>query len=244
MSATLSILRHQTVPLSHAETELAVDRTVGTQVQTWDSQQFAQDQIRNLVRKVFLQGWPRPARQVVFSAASPDLEVTHLCRSVGEVLAAERAGKVSLVDASLQMRALEQSFRSSSSDDPGHPPTTGVLRKSSRLVAPNLWLVTADKFLGSGENEFNSGWLCGRLGELRREFDFAVIHGTPAASQGGTAFLAHLCDGLVLALEAHRTRRIMAKHIREQLLAANVRLLGVVLCDRSFPIPEKLYRRL
>jgi hypothetical protein len=32
--------------------------------------------------------------------------------------------------------------------------------------------------------------------------------------------------------------------IREQLSAANVRLLGTVLRDRVFPIPEKLYRRL
>ncbi len=221
-----------------------VDRAGETQVQTWESPQFAQDQIRNLVRRVFLQGGPRPARQVVFSALSADLEVAQLCRRVGEALAAERAGKVSLVDASLRTPALEQSLGNSSNDDPAQAGSNGMRRNCSRLVAPNLWLVTGKNFLGSAENLFNSGWLCGRLGELRREFDFAVIHGTPIASEGGTAFLAHLCDGLVLALEAHRTRRIMAKRIREQLLAANVRLLGVVLCDRSFPIPERLYRKL
>jgi len=242
MSAGLSILRHREIPLSQGETDLAIERAAETQVKAWNPQQFAQDQLRNLVRKVFLQGWPRPARQVVFSAASADLDIAPLCRRVGEVLAAEKTGKVSVVGASLQTRALEQSFASSSRDDSAHPQNTEVLRKCSRLVASNLWLVTADNFLGSTENELNSGWLCGRLGELRREFDFAVIHGASAASEGGTAFLAHLCDGLVLAMEAHRTRRIMAKRIREQLLAANVRLLGVVLCDRSFPIPEKLYR--
>jgi hypothetical protein len=48
----------------------------------------------------------------------------------------------------------------------------------------------------------------------------------------------------VLALDAHRTRRRSAMRIREQLSAANVRLLGAVLRDRVFPIPERLYRRL
>ena len=143
MSAGLSILRRREIPLSRGETDLAIERAAETQVQAWNPQQFEQDQIRNLVRKVFLQGWPRPARQVVFSAASADLDVARLCRRVGEVLAAEKTGKVSVVDSSLQTRALEQSFGSSSGNDSGHPQTTELLRKCSRLVASNLWLVTA-----------------------------------------------------------------------------------------------------
>lgn len=203
--------------------------------------QFGRDQIRSLVRRVFLQGWPRPARQVVFSAATRGLEISSICREVGEVLADEKVGRVSLVDACLTTRALEQSFGETSDH-----PQAGVreLRKSSRQLAPYLWLVTAETFLGSTHNEHNAAWLCGRLGELRREFDFAVIHAAPSHGDSGSAFLGHFADGIVLALEAHRTRRITAMKIREQLVTANVRLLGVVLCDRNFPIPEKLYQKL
>jgi len=32
----------------------------------WDPDAFGEEQIRGLVRQVFLPGWPKPARQVVF----------------------------------------------------------------------------------------------------------------------------------------------------------------------------------
>ncbi|MGC2194859.1 MAG: hypothetical protein WA628_09290 [Terriglobales bacterium] len=244
MSASLSILRRG-VAGQVAEEEDAALRSANDRERTWDPQQFVQEQMRGLVRRVFLQGWPRPARQVVFSAASPQLEIASLCRKTGEVLAGEGAGRVALVEANFQTPALEQSFGGTSNDGGGDSETAGALRKSSRRIAHNLWLVPAATFLGCAENGHNATWLRSRLGELRREFDFAVIQALPTGESGGSAaFLANLADGLVLALEAHRTRRLTATKIREQLSAANVRLLGVVLHDRSFPIPEKLYRRL
>ena len=208
---------------------------------TSEALKFGRDQIRSLVRRVFLQGWPRPTRQVVFSAATAGLEISSICREVAEVLASEKAGRVSLVDACFRTRELEQSF-GGTSDRPQIE--VGDLHRSSRQVAPGLWLVTAESFLGSTQNEHNAGWLCRRLGELRREFDFAVIQAAPSHGDTGSAFLGHFADGLVLALDAPRTRRITAMRIREQFMTANVRLLGVVLCDRNFPIPEKLYQKL
>jgi len=49
---------------------------------------------------------------------------------------------------------------------------------------------------------------------------------------------------VVLVLEANATRRVAALSAKEALEAAGVRLLGTVLNDRTFPIPEKLYRKL
>jgi len=83
-----------------------------------------------------------------------------------------------------------------------------------------------------------------RLGQLRREFDYAVIHAPSVCNSESLSLLAHVADGLVLSIEAHRTRRLNAMRIRDRLLAANVRLLGVVLQERTFPIPERLYRKL
>jgi len=56
--------------------------------------------------------------------------------------------------------------------------------------------------------------------------------------------IGQLSDGVILGLEAHRTRRIAARITKERLQAANVRLLGVVLNQRTFPIPEGIYRKL
>jgi Mrp family chromosome partitioning ATPase len=82
------------------------------------------------------------------------------------------------------------------------------------------------------------------MGELRREFDYAVIHAPPMGAGGEAGVLAQFADGLVLVLEAHRTRRVLARMAHGKLQAANVRILGAVLSGRTFPIPERLYRRL
>ena len=51
-------------------------------------------------------------------------------------------------------------------------------------------------------------------------------------------------DGVVLVLEANSTRRVAARKAQQAVEAANVRVLGTVLNNRTFPIPEKIYRLL
>jgi Mrp family chromosome partitioning ATPase len=245
MTATFNMLLGGVADDLACESEQPRNAAVEAPDKAWDAQKFGKEQIRGLVRRVFLQGWPRPARQVVFSCSGREVEIASVCRRAGDALAAERAGRVALVEADVRTKALELSFGRTSNDSEKSLEGAGALRKSSRQVAPNLWLVSAAVFLGCGENGNNSAWFLSRLGELRREFDFALIHASPAGeADGSAAFLGHLADGLVLALDAHRTRRRSAMRIREQLSAANVRLLGTVLRDRVFPIPERLYRRL
>lgn len=243
MTASLSILQSGAAPQVALREELVREIAEGQAQPAWNPQRFAHDQIRNLVRRVFLQGWPRPARQVVFSTIHSRVDLAWICRTTGEILTADGGGRVAIVETDLHTPAFEKSFGRTSNDGGGYAETAGAVRKSSLQVARNLWLVPARVFLGCAENEHNAAWLCSRLGELRREFDFAVIHSS-SAETGSATFLGHLADGLILAVEAHRTRRRTALKLREHLLGANVRLLGVVLCERSFPIPEPLYRRL
>ena len=49
---------------------------------------------------------------------------------------------------------------------------------------------------------------------------------------------------VVLVVQANSTRREAARKGKESLDSANVRLLGVVLNERTFPIPEVLYRKI
>jgi Mrp family chromosome partitioning ATPase len=56
--------------------------------------------------------------------------------------------------------------------------------------------------------------------------------------------MAQFADGIILVLSALRTRRATALRAKEMLEGAHARLLGTILTDRVFPIPESLYRRL
>jgi hypothetical protein len=244
MTASAHIVR-PIFPANPAEELASVNtRPMEIRAPEWDPKRFGEEQIRGLVRRVFLPGWPRPARQVVFSAADGDSDVAAVCCRTAQMLATEGAERVCLVETSFGDKPLERRYGGTSIGGDVIFEAAGAVRASSRQIENGVWLVPAVGFLGSPENAHNPALLRSRLGQLRREFDYAVIHAAPVGDSESAALLAPLVDGLVLAVEAHRTRRLTAIRIREHLLAANVRLLGVVLQDRTFPIPERLYRRL
>lgn len=242
MSATSGVIRRQF--LDEAAVEPRGELEAATHgAASWNPTQFAREQIQGLVRRVFIPGWPRPARQVVFSAADAETDVSKLCRFVGEVLASERAGNVCLVEANTRTSALEKSLGGTSNDGAYISQGAGAVRKSCRQISQNLFLVPGN-FLLLPDCSVSLAQIQARLGELRNQFEFTVLHADWAGSGTVTSLLAHVADGMVLGIAAHRTRRAAAQKIREHLLSIDVRLLGVVLSERTFPIPEMLYRRL
>ena len=67
------------------------------QVEGWNPEDFAREQIQGLVLQVFFSRAERPARQVVFSAAEPETDVQNLCWRVAEALSLETSGDIALV---------------------------------------------------------------------------------------------------------------------------------------------------
>jgi hypothetical protein len=207
----------------------------------WNPDRFGEEQVRSLVRQVFLPGWPKPARQVVFCAVE-DGEVAEICLRVSQVLAAQISGTVALVEAHLES--------GQESDDCGTPMPVfrpggfRPVRDSARRLSSHLWRVPREMFLGENEAGLSVEWLPDRLRELRTEFDYTIVHGPPAALCSDTSLLGYLSDGVVLVLEAGATRRATAQRTVQTLQAANARLLGAVLSKRKFPIPDGIYRRL
>jgi len=56
--------------------------------------------------------------------------------------------------------------------------------------------------------------------------------------------IADLMDGVILVVEAEKTRWEVASRAKEDLLQANSKILGVILNRRQFHIPEWLYKTL
>src|SRR5258707_12252019 len=75
----------------HREEERSVPRATG-----WNPDNFAREQVRGLVRQVFLSNMERPVRQVVVSAVDPDSDVKNICRLVGEALALETTASIAV----------------------------------------------------------------------------------------------------------------------------------------------------
>lgn len=199
----------------------------------WNPEEFAREQIRGLVRQLFHTAQARPLRQVIFSAVDPQTDAGEICRSVGEMLALETTMDVAVAGTGLESTAAGK-LRACSTE------VRSPLREAGTQVRRNLWLLPLE---GSGV-EGSAASLHRYLSAVRREFEFSIIAAQAAAISSQAMMLAQFADGIVLVLSAQRTRRVQARKIKATLEEAEARVLGTVLSDREFPIPERLYRRL
>lgn len=228
-------------PWVNAPDEAFADTPSLSPPRTWNAEAFARGQIQGLVRAVFLANSTRTVRQVVFSAVEAETDVRMLCRRVGEALAAETPGTVSVMGACPQLCEVGDTKKEPGSERGEKPASVPPLRRIATRVRANLWLVPP---AGNGNDQTTTASLHSYLGELRREFEYSIIEGPTAGESSEATALAQFADGIILVLSAQRTRRITARKIMDGLLEAQVRVLGTVLSDRVFPIPEKIYRRL
>ena len=233
----------ESLPDSRSDESSRIIVVPAAHTKSWDPQQFAEEQIRGLVRQVFVTAGTQQTRQVVFSAADRETDISPICRRVGETLAAESRGRVCLLEANLPQCKPEKSFGRTSNHGDDVSERAGTARESSHHAFTDISLGLSDSAGSYGHTE-NLVSLQTRLATLRREFDYTIIQAESAGSATTAALFAHFVDGLVLVVAANRTKRLTVRKIREQLRANHVRMLGIVLSERSFPIPESLYRRL
>jgi hypothetical protein len=236
MSANADVLRSsELIGSSVQEAELPRFRvSCGTSV--WNPEDFAREQIRILVRRVFFTNGVRPVKQLVFSAAEPDTDVASICDQVGRTLALETPAHVAIVVREPWAREMIRS----------HPRyvARGAIKSWSTQIGTNLWRVPGFGLSEAREESWTGRYWLSCLAGLQIEFQYAVIHGPVAGASSESAVLGQLADGIVLVLGADSTRKAAACKIKETLDSAQARILGTVLSERKFPIPGWIYRRL
>jgi hypothetical protein len=203
----------------------------------WDPEEFAEQQILSLIQKVFFPGWPRPARQVVFSTVD-GVEAGSICARIAVAMADRVPGTV----CAIEVNPLEPSLARALTGQPRVERSLPNAVPDAQQIQDNLWLLPPEAFFAGTKP--SAAWLRERLSQLRREFDYVVIHASAVGTCSETALLGQLADGVILVLDEQKTRRAAARQAKEILHSANARLLGVVLSEREFPIPEAIYRSL
>ncbi|HUJ95572.1 MAG TPA: hypothetical protein VLW84_09930 [Terriglobales bacterium] len=208
----------------------------------WSLERYGEEQIRGLVRQVFFPGWPRPARQAVFSTVGEG-DAAGISLQIAQTLAAQIPGSVCVVQA-WQEPGAEENHVEASSREQTNPGEFRSLRDWARQLSSKLWTVPLAGLVGENGNAGTADVLAVALRELRLEFDYTILQGPPTGVSNEAALLGHLSDGVILVLEAGSTRKLAAQRAKQMLHEANARCLGVVLDGRRFPIPEGLYRHL
>ena len=199
-----------------------------------------------LVQRVFVFPNSRAPKVVVFSSVDEDNSSSEICSRVGQVLATQVSGSVCLVDANLREpslhRLLEVSKFPGLTDAAVKP---GPIKDFAvRIAGGNLWLVPFGSSAAETSELFASDRLGSRMLELRKEFDHVLIDASSVSSSSDAILLGQMAEGVILVIEANSTRRETARTAKGAFEGAKVRLLGAILNNRTFPIPEALYRRL
>jgi hypothetical protein len=234
MSANSDVWRTSDLIGSQAETSARRRVEISREFASWNAEGFALEQIACLVRRVFFGDSKQPVKQVVFSPAGETPNVVAICEQVGQALAQETTGDVAVVVRDHESTGLARF--------PGQA-RLASLKCSSLRIGTNLWRISEHDFHQRGADLGLRRFWIERLSQLKNEFEYAVIHGPIAGASSEAALLAELADGIVLVL-GPATRRAAVRKVKESLESGRARILGTVLSDRAFPIPEGIYRRL
>jgi len=188
------------------------------------------EQIHSLVQQLFFRRDAAPVRHVGFAPVDSVGQTARLCLDVAKALSGDGRYEVGLIDAGV-----------------GEAPLPTQLRLLSRMsapwaIAPRLWLAPRESWCPPESKHPASDRNLERLREITGEFDFSILRCPPVSWLA--ARVSECCDGLVLVITANRTRRLVAAQIKDQLSKNSVPVLGTVLTDRRFPVPEGLYRSL
>lgn len=195
-----------------------------------------------LVQNLFLSAGENGPRQVVFCGVDEQNGSSSVCAQAGRTLAANTTKAVCLIDANVRSANLSRLLGG------GKPiafsPRSGSLHEHCMQLGTNLWLAESHLFSDSRGALLPVEEFKHRLKQLESAFDYLLIDAPGVGASRDAMTLGRVIDAAILVLEAGRTRRMNAARVKEALEDAGVRLLGTVLHDRSFPIPEKIYRRI
>jgi Mrp family chromosome partitioning ATPase len=198
-----------------------------------------------LVQRVFLSRGEKAPRVVVFCSAQGGDPSSGVCACTGAILAMHGTGSVCLVDANPYSASLGGRFGAN-----GEPGLADALLNGSsvctltRKISDNLWLLSSGSGSCEGKVIPTAQQLKNCLSDLRARFDYVLVDAPPANTHADALLFGQLADGVILVLKSNATRREEALRAKANLMAANARLMGVVLTDRTFPIPRSIYRRL
>ncbi len=78
----------------------------------------------------------------------------------------------------------------------------------------------------------------------RSRFDYVILDTPPVSRFADCLVMGPRVDNIVLVVRAHKTKKQIVQHVKEQIIKHGGRIMGVVLNRRQFFIPEFIYKRL
>ena len=238
----VSLKRKAAKPTSESTGDVGVETLAGIEVPEGVRHYYETLRSRLLLMG---NGSSKPPRVIAVTSCDRGEGVSTVAANLATVLADFTDKRVVLVDANLSNPSIHKIF-----DSPVSPGLTEFLDSGDftpadtrRTPLENLEVIPAGNLSDLGE--INDPKKVAKLiGSLKRYSNFVVFDTPPVGESASLPHLTNLVDGVILVVEAGRMHWEVVNQAKEELLGAKVRVLGVVLNKRRFPIPRVLYNRL
>ena len=202
-------------------------------------------EILGLVHGLFRESGTNVPRTALFASADASGLTSAVSVRAAKALASLDIGTVCIVDANVSSPSMHRLFGVPQGPGVADPLAAGgTFRSLTREVEPGLWVLPAGSPTTIGAFALAPERLKAIARDLRHSFEWVLADIGPIGAAGAGPEIATSGDGVVLVVAANTTRRAVALKIKDEIVAAGGRVLGAVLTDRTFPIPEAIYRRL
>lgn len=189
---------------------------------------------------------PNTSKAILFIGAQEGEGTSTLVRDFALVSAVRLKKSVLLLDADYRNPTQHRFFRI-------HPKHTWdeILRNKRtfkkalyRIGDTSLQVFPIPQNSGSLPRTLYSAEKEGFWGELKQKYDLILIDSAPVAIAHDGVDLSRIVDGVVLVLEAEKTRGPAAKSMKDRIVNNGGKILGIVFNKRRYYIPEWMYKRL
>lgn len=214
----------------------------GRRVPVDPAEQARQASIR-LVQRLFMTPGARARRAVLFAGVERDNGCAMVCVRAGQTLAQRQLKSVCIVDANLRTPVLHRAVGTDNREGFASAVAQSGFASTFpwRVIPENLWLLPSGSTTAAPDLLLTAERLRQPMRYLRALFDHLIFYAPPINVYAESLTLSQCVDGVVLVLEAHTTRREIARNVKFCLDDLGVPLLGVVLNNRTYPIPDSVY---
>ena len=190
-------------------------------------------------------GWERKGVILIASAVHGEGAST-VAREIASLLCRDGSAQAVLLDANLRTPSQHLAFRLERTGGLAELATQGLAPEAAvrQDQGSSLAVVTAGRPAGSPTSILGLAPFKAAIDQFRARFDWVVLDGPPITVYSDAAILATLVDGVVLVVEAEKTRWEVVSQAKRTLEESGGRILGAVLNRQRFHIPEALYTKL
>jgi capsular exopolysaccharide synthesis family protein len=228
------------------ETSLNLQKVIAAKVARQVPKQAPSNRYREIKSKLITRFPERSIKTIMFTSTAHGDGSSFTAVSFATSLAKDCLLNVLLIDANLRSPRFHEVFNIHQNNG-----LSAILNKGEdekcfvrKVGYGNLYVIPCRGNNIGPLNLFESIRFEKMLQIMREKFDYVILDTPPVNKYEDPVVIASKVDGVILVIEADKTRKQVAIQAKQEMEKAGAKVLGVILNRRKHYIPEWIYKRL